>query len=251
MKKLLLFLLCILAGCAKPVAPPLPDDASRIWQSMLAASARADRPFRLQMSMRFGEEGNTRRVTGLLWGNDTSDIRLDVQAGVGVMLAMISEAGDDFLLYSPRENKAWEHSGPNRPMLKIGVPIPFDLAALAGLLTGSFANVFGQTPKGSELVADGAEFTLAGDLAGTLMLNQSGEPVSWKQAHGPWRLALAYDEDAPFLPRSVRLESADGKRAIILVKEREEPAAPFSADQMKLKFPAGTQLLPLADYKPS
>lgn len=252
MKKIILpFLIILLAACAKTVPPPQESDTSTIWQAMQDASAKADKPFRMQLSMRFGEEGNTRRVTALLWGNNADAIRLDVQAGVGATIAMISERGDDFALYTPRDNKAWIHRGPNRPMLKIGVPVPFDLAKLAGLLTGNFTQVFGSEPKSGQATADGAEFALGGALAGTLEVNPQGEPLSWRQSDGAWRLALGYDEDAPYLPRSLRLENKAGKRAIILVKERETLTAPFTARQLELNIPPGAEKKPLSDYKPS
>lgn len=246
---LLALLLC---ACARqpaqsPItAPPAEDMAA--WAQMQAISAQAE-PFRLQLSMRFGEEGNTRRVTALLWGNGDAAWRLDVMAGVGASIAKVSETGEDFLVYAPRENRAYAHDGPTRPLLKIGVPLPIGLASLGDLLTGRFTEVFGKEPAG----AGGAPgfYRLEGPLAGELQIAANGNPIAWKQQKGGWSLAIAYDEAAPHLPKSLRLANASGKMAVILVKERERPQKPFTAEQMRLDLPAGAPVLPISQFKTS
>lgn len=252
MKKIILLIaLIILSGCAKSPLPPVSEDeTARIWHKMETASAEAPGPYRLQLSMRFGEEGDTRRVTGLLWGNGDKTLRLDVMAGVGAIIAKIAESGDEFLAFMPRENTAYFHEGSNRPLLKVGVPVPFDLLQLADLLNGRFAQVFGSSPGSASLLKNGnASFVLEGPMAGELELNADGAPVDWRQKTGGWQLALAYDDNSPYLPKSLRLQNINGKRAIILVKERESVTQPFSADQLTLTPPAGAKLLPLSEFK--
>lgn len=251
MKKVLILIsFLLLAACAsqRPIQPEAPAEA--IWQKMLAASDAATGPYRLQVSMRFGEEGNTRRVTALLWGNSESAIRLDVMAGVGATIAMLADNGDEFLIYTPRDNRAYSHAGSNKPMLKIGVPAPFDLGALAALLTGDFAAAFGRAPASAQARADGdTSFGIEGKLAGRLVLNRAGEPVSWTQEGGAWQIKFAYDESEPFLPRSVRLSNNRGQYALILVKEREAVTQPFDAAQLRLNIPDGVPLLPLSQFR--
>lgn len=251
MKKYILFILFLLLGaCARPALqePELPADA--IWQKMLAASAERKGSYRIQISMRIGEEGNTRRVTGLLWGNGESEIRLDVMAGVGATIAMISEKGEEFLVYMPRENRAYSHIGYSKPMFKIGVPLPFDLAALASLLNGNYAAVFGSVPVSSKILANGsALFDLDGRLAGKLEVRQDGIPVAWEQENGGWKLQISVEEDKPDMPRKLEFSSQKGQRAIILVKEREAMDRPFDANQLKLDVPSGIEILPLSSFK--
>lgn len=254
MKKIVLCVLALaLFGCARaPMTPVEEGAATRIWNEMEAWSAQAQGPYRLQLSMRFGKEGDTRRVTAILWGNGENSMRLDVMAGVGATLARIAEAGDDFLVYVPRENKAYIHQGANHPHLKIGVPLPFDLAQLADILTGRFAQVFGSEPGQGSMLANGnASYELTGTLAGALEITPDGSPISWSQKSGGWRFDLAYDEDAPHLPKSMKIVNRDGTRAIILIKERETVSSPFSPDQLKLVPPAGTPLLPIEQLKAS
>lgn len=252
MKKIILCILALaLASCAKaPLVPVEEGAATHIWNEMEAASAKAEGPYRLQLSMRFGKEGDTRRVTGILWGNDENATRLDVMAGVGATVARVAEAGDDFLVYMPRQNKAYAHHGENHPLVKVGVPLPFDLARLTELLTGRFAQVFGREPEKAVMLANGdAEYELTGTLAGKLEIAPNGSPVSWVQKSGGWRFDLAYDEDAPHLPKSLKIFNRDGTRAIILIKERESVTSPFAPDQLRLVPPAGAPLLPIEQLR--
>lgn len=255
MKKIILLcLFCLCCACARPVTQAPQSDAApeAIWHKMEAVGAESDGPYRIQLSMRFGDEGDTRRVTGLLWGNDDNAFRLDVMAGVGATIAMISEAGPDFKVYMPRENRAYFHEGSNRPLLKIGVPVPFNLAQLTAILNGRFDQVFTQEPEtGTMLANGGASFKLAGPFAGTLEIDAQGLPYKWQQASGGWTLDLAYDAETVLLPKSLKLVNLNGRRAIILVKEREKPAQPYNESQLQMTIPDGTPLLPLSQFKSS
>ena len=234
--------------------PPLcgpPPLRARRWQAFTALNAGAAAPYRLQMSLRFGEEGNTRRVTALLWGNGGRELRLDVMAGVGTVVAKILEDGQHFLVYAPLENKAYFHQGATSPLLKVGVPVPFGLARLTALLTGHYAAAFGDSYSEGALLADGqAQFTLEGTPGGRLTLDAAGLPVAWRETRADgWRMGIVYDDATPPLPRRLNLTHANGKRAILLVKERENPAAPFTQEQMRLTLPEGAPLLPLSQYR--
>lgn len=250
MKKILLAALVCVALCACARTGQIPSEtgnAAQIWQKMLAANAE-DGPYRLQFSLRFGEEGNTRRVTGLLWGNDDSSLRMDIMAGVGAVLAMMADSPDRFLLYAPREHKAYEHNGPEKPLLKVGMPLPFNMAQLAALLNGHYAAVFGIKPESSEERDGNYLYQLDTPPGGQLALNADGCPESWKQTGDGWVLEIAYDDSK--LPRQLKLSSGN-RRAIIVVKERERPAQPFDNARMALEIPANTPVLPLSSYKPS
>lgn len=242
--------LLLLTACGRHVEVPseLPTDS--IWEKMAVASSERERPFRMQISIRFGVEGDTRRVTALLWGNGDDRVRLDVMAGVGATVAMLEEDGDEFLLYTPRDNRAYSHSGPNRPMFKIGVPVPFDLATLAAILNGNFTAAFGKMPESVDSISEKAAiYKIGGRLAGELELDGAGAPVSWSQASGGWRLRFTYPEESPYLPKSIRFENSKGQYALVLVKEREEVEGAFESGQLMLKIPAGVKLEPLSQFR--
>lgn len=260
MKKILLFCVAVLlCACAKQ--PPVergPETQTQLdsrWLKFTALSAAVPaRPYRLQLSMRFGTKGDTRRVTALFWGNSERQLRLDVMAGVGAVVAKILEDGQHFLVYSPRENKGYFYQGASQPLLQVGVPVPFDLGHLADLLNGRYAAVFGESfAAASHLKDDLARYELLGKPGGSLDLNSQGLPVFWRESSGGgrgWSMEIAYDDDGhPPLPRRLTLIHSNGKRAILLVKEREKPAKAFTVEQMSLALPESAPLLPLAQYK--
>ena len=119
-----------------------PSDASNAaWQAYQGyASARASDhdPYRLSGSLRYGSQGDTRRVETLLWSNGYLPIRLDVMAGIGALVARIQETQDSFTAYAPNENKAIVHKGPQRVQLNFGRPVPFSLRDFSSLMRGRF-----------------------------------------------------------------------------------------------------------------
>ena len=240
----LVALACLVAvACARTPVVESPDsrDQQR-WQQYLAVcDAAGAKPYRLQMSLRFGDEGDTRRVTALAWGNDTNCVRLDVMAGVGVTVAKIRQEGEHFLVLDPRNNKAWFHEGANKPLLRIGVPLPFDLGQLTALLCGQYGEVFGRSNAGMS----GTAFALPGDTHATLALDEQGRPAMWAEK-GSWQMAIDHDEAG--LPRKIRLTHPNGKKAILLVKERENPQA-FADDQLRIALRQDIELRPLSQYK--
>ena len=130
--------------------------------------------------MRFGKEGDTRRVEALVWGNGASAIRLDVLAGVGATVAMIAQDGQTFLMYAPMQKKAFFHQGPDSPLFKIGVPLPFDLRRLEALLQGRWQEVFGREYLRADAVSAGTAYDLSQGIGGRLVLTKDALPASWE-----------------------------------------------------------------------
>ena len=258
MKKIIIFCcLTLLCACARqPVLESSPEQQAKLeqrWQQLTTASnAVSPAPYRLQMSLRFGTEGDTRRVTALFWGNGGRSLRLDVMAGVGTTIAKILEDGQHFLVYSPTENKAYFYQGASKPLLQVGVPIPFNLDHLEDLLNGRYTSVFGQKYSNAGYTAKGeAVYDLAGQPGGRVTLDEKGLPVAWQEQPGGkgWSMEILYSDDATPLPRRLNLVHANGKRAIVLIKEREKPAQAFTKEQMALPLPDDAPLLPLSKFK--
>ena len=175
-----------------------------------------------------------------------------IMAGVGTTVAKILEDGQHFLVYSPSENKAYFYQGAARPLLQVGVPVPFNLGHLAELLNGRYAAVFGPQFDKAAFSADGkAQYELQGRPGGRLTLNEQGLPVAWQeQPNGKgWSMEIVYDDGPMPLPHRLNLTHSNGKRAIVLIKEREKPAQAFTKEQMALPLPQDAPLLPLAKFK--
>lgn len=234
-----------LSDPALPLGEAATARATALWGDYTALSNPQARPFRVQMSLRYGPEGDSRRVVALLWGNTTKQLRLDVMAGVGVTVANISEQEQHFLLYDPGQQKAYFHQGSQKPLLVMGVPVPLGLGDLSALLQGQYSHVFGTSYSQAQLSSlkhgDMAYRLDDAKLKGVLTLNAQGRPVLW-QENGTkgWVMDIAYTEDSPPLPRRIEINHPNGKRAIILVKERDFPPQAFTDENLRLILPEDT-----------
>ena len=71
-----------------------------------------------------------------------------------------------------------------------------------------------------------------------------------EQSNGKgWSMEILYSDDPTPLPRRLNLAHSNGKRAIVLIKEREKVTQPFTKEQMALPLPDDAPLLPLAKFK--
>jgi hypothetical protein len=243
-------LLCVLlfAACARQPAPADPQQASAAWQRYSALTQAYQQPVasRQQMSLRFGKQGDTRRVTALLWGNTAEQlVRLDVNAGVGASIANIEESPEKFLFFAQQENKAYHADQGQRPLLRIGMPIPLRIASIFALLNGDYAALFGTSYALTTMQKEDIVYILSGgELGGGLIIDQQGRPQQWLQdGNKGWQMSITYAEDN--LPYRIELNHPKGHSALILVKNREQLTTPFTEKQMRLIIPEGTPLLPL------
>ncbi len=246
MRFLCLALLCSLAACAVKQAPVDPAMAGNVWQGMLAKSNVEKAPYRDNMSLRFGTEGNTRRVLAIIWGNGEDDLRLDVSAGVGTTVAMLHQKGQEFLLYAPMEQKAYFHEGESSPLLKLGLPLPFDLFRLEALLHNRWTAVFGKAWADASGHKKGIAYTLQEGIGGTLVLDAQEMPALWENAN--WSIAFSFQEDGSL--KRLDLANKKGEKGILLLRSQEHPAR-FDAAQMQLELPQDTVLLPLESLRKS
>ena len=170
---ILSLLLCSCAG--KTLQPADPAAAQNRWQTFTQQSNIKAAPFRDSLSMRFGKEGDTRRVTALIWGNGDKTLRLDVLAGVGAVVANIAQKDNHFFIYTPMQRKAYFHEGASSPLLKVGVPLPFDLFSLEALLNGRYTDVFGKEFVRAAQQGDSIIYTLGAGAGGELTIGPDAQ----------------------------------------------------------------------------
>lgn len=250
----LLLALCACVGKAPELSSHLSPSTAALWDRYAVVCVEAEKaaaPYRVRISLRYGAEGDTRRVTALLWGNPEGELRLDVSAGVGVTLASIFEKDEHFLVYAPNDRRAYFHQGKEKPLLNVGVPVPLGVGDLAALLNGRFGRVFGLSYSGApERGSQGMAYALdSGRLSGALTLNAKGLPVLWRELSQGWTLRLTYEEEGPPLPQKIEISHPDSQKAVVLVKERNRPAVPFTESQLRLILPEDTPVLPIRRFR--
>ncbi len=254
-KWLFLVTVLLLSACApqtaiRPESRVAESEAAAVWNAFEGYSRERGMEqgaYRVRGSLRYGKEGDTRRVSLLFWGNGSLPIRLDVMAGVNSLVARLLEAPEAFVVYMPGEEKALVHEGPERIQLNFGKPVPFSLQDFSALMFGRFREIFGsaegvqpsRTPEGN------LRFRLRGGLLqGELDLSPAGLPVRWTQPDG-WIMDIGYGDETVPLPYRIRLEHPDGYTAILLVKDREQPETLFTETQLALELPEGTVVEPI------
>ncbi len=258
---LLTFGLC---ACAKPDLKTVDHNADALWKNYAQSAKTVSKPFRTQLSLRYGVEGRTDRVSALLWGNSAQGLRLDISASVGITVAKILEKPQDFLLYIPQENVAYTHEGKEKASFTAGIPMPLNLEHLTLLLQGHHASVFGLRYQGQPLAVDKATallinpddlpnsakaYTLEeGPFRGMLVLNSLGQPVFWQEDNSTgWTMEISYKEHE-LLPYKLYIKHiASERKAVLIVKERAFDLDLFTPEQMRLILPKETVIHPLED----
>jgi outer membrane biogenesis lipoprotein LolB len=242
-----------LSGCTavRMPGPADPAEAARRWQRFLAQSSVRQQnagPFSLTASLRYRNQDSGHRVTMRMWGNGPAPLRLDVEAGVGALIAQIREEKGLFVAYSPREATALVHEGDGSPALALGIPVPFTIQDMAALLQGRFGKFFAAGYDRTEVVADG---TIAYSLpsqaggAGTLLLDALARPVRWTGASG-WHVAFSRYENTPdALPERIDMIISDTRQATIFVKSRQKHAAAYTPAELALTLPPDTHIRPV------
>ncbi len=265
--------LLLLAGACVPGRTVTdPQSAGQVWQNFCARSALAEQtaaPYRINASLRYDTpQKDGHRVIIYLWGNAGPQkqvqypIRLDVQAGIGVMAARIREDEQLFMAYIPQEEKAYYNPEGSRAMFNFGLPLPFTLADLSLLLNGRYAELFLRRPTAPPFtmpgnISVGASGNLVfkldpGQFTGSLELDTQGNLVAWREKPGGWLMELEQAEPGSgfdgYGPRRVKFSHPGGYEAIIVLKEREYAGQPFTPEQLELILPPETSLFPLRPH---
>jgi hypothetical protein len=259
---ILLVMLYLISACAgrgfTPDAPASEDDAQTRWAAFSAYClnrAEQAKPFRINLSLNAVEKENvqTRRVTAILWSNGQNVTRLDVSAGVGVLLARIREGNAGLLIHAVEDNRVWFHNEPTRITLNFEIPIPFSLSEISAVLQGRFMDVLLQADMPDKFIQEpgGVICYATGSFPGQLCLGAQGLPRIWKlypdSRNDAWTLRIEYDGSNPPLPERLRLAKPDGATAEILIKNRTVLDTPFTEAQLGLRLPPGVKPEPLRE----
>lgn len=251
---------CSLPRSTKPLADSITSTTTwNNFQQRAVAAAHDRASFRISASFKLVDNDETRLMQSLIWGNAPEDtdsrVRLDLRAGIGVVLAKISESHNDLLIFLPKENRAAHTKTPN--LDKLGLPLPFSLFELSSLLLGREANVLApglvkEPPMASKALyisgdnIHGITYQLnKGPLKGRLLLSFDGFPIAWESdpassgAYSTWSMSFRYSDqwDRGYMLKRLEINFPKVKKQIVLnIKERDVPE-PYSVDQLILTLP--------------
>ena len=200
---------------------------------------------RAKASLYYTSKGSGHRTTMSLWGEYESPLRLDVRAGIGAYIAHIREDQNGLTAFYPDQGTAYSHSSPVRAIQILGLPFPFSLKDLAGLISGCYPNLI---PKSYNTVVSengNLRFTFKNGPVSAITLTGEGIPVEISgRGEIPWHMELSsYEDDGSgkLLPEKIAVYTESGDKALLRIKSRTFTTKPWEAEALELKFPEGTE----------
>ncbi|MFV0420760.1 hypothetical protein [Oleidesulfovibrio sp.] len=257
MFSLSVLLLVMFGGCAGKQTQPQADPAEALerWTQFLASSSQREAdsgPFSIIASLRYQNGDSGHRVTMRIWGNESYPLRLDVEAGIGAMVAQVREDHQKFVAFSPREDKALVHNGKGKPALALGLPIPFTIKDMVLLVQGHYTQFFPEKFTSATVVGNGViAYSLPSSHKGTeddlLLLDPLGRPVQWTtQGRQGWRIDFLRYSNAPqALPDKIDVIMTDKKTATLFIKSRNRHNSQYTEAELALELPAGIKIQPI------
>ena len=151
----LVLLAVLLAGACTPKGAGKLDApaAQAQWASFMAAGGAPAKAFTLSASLNLPAPQKSTRVLLKFWGNLDRPMRLDITASVGSTFAMWREDSLGWLALYPMANQAFTHPDTRKGLNKLGMPFPFGMKELAGVITGNFAALLPSTYQ--RLISEG------------------------------------------------------------------------------------------------
>ncbi|WP_415715213.1 hypothetical protein [Maridesulfovibrio sp.] len=242
---LLLVLLLTFSGCAARTgevhAPGKTYSAFRsIYGNCNATGIRA------KASLYYTAQGNGHRTTMTLWGEYASPLRLDVRAGIGAYIAHIHEDESGLTAFYPDQKTAYTHSSPVRAVQILGLPFPFSLKDLAGLISGCYPNLIPESYDTAVPENGNLRFTFDKGPVSAITLTGQGLPVEISgRGEIPWRMEMSsYEKDISSgkpLPDKIAVYTEQGDKALLRIKSRTFTAKPWQAEALELKLPEGSE----------
>ncbi|NDV22131.1 hypothetical protein [Desulfovibrio sp. JC022] len=248
---ILLIVIFALGGCASRTQVSRPDIAIAP-QSLYAAFQNTygncnATGLRAKASLYYTSRGSGHRTTMTLWGEYASPLRLDVRAGIGAYIAHIREDDNGLTAFYPDQKTAYTHSSPVRAVHLLGLPFPFSLKDLAGLISGCYPNLIPKSYDTAVPVAENGNlrFSFDNGPVSTIVLTEQGTPVEISgRGEIPWRMELSsYEEDGSgkLLPEKIAVYTELGDKALLRIKSRNFTSKPWQQKALQLKLPEGSE----------
>ncbi len=189
----------------------------------------------------------TNRTRVSLFGNFGGSMRLDVAAGMGKLIAHISDDESGLLVFYPTQKTAYSHTNPVLGAIQLGLPFPFSLVELGNIIMGDFSTLVPNGYMATTRTDKGFMYALSGSSPSKIVLDDGGRPirlegytVKGRDGACAWRLDIdRYSENqgAYPLPNRLTLSMENGEKGVLHIKARELRMAYWSDKAMTLSLP--------------
>lgn len=238
-----LLLAVFLAGACAPKGAGLDaPDAQARWASFMAAGGAPAKAFTLSASLNLTAHQKSTRVLLKFWGNLERPLRLDITASMGTTFAMWREDSLGWLALYPMANQAYTHPDTRKGLNKLGMPFPFGMKELAGVITGNYGAFLPSAYQNVKKSDKGLVFSLAAPCpVASVTLDFEGKPIHLTgRGVEPWTVDLAeYSQSDGTRPlaQKITLTTPGGINAIFRVKKLELLADPMASEALELPLP--------------
>lgn len=247
---LLLFSTLLICGCA---ARQLPEKGpAKLYSSFHARYSQCNETgIRAKASLYYTSQNRGHRTTMTLWGDLDTPLRLDVRAGIGAYIAHIREDETGLTAFYPDQRTAYTHSSATRGVQQLGLPFPFCLKDLAGLISGCYQSLIPANYDSAISVNENGnmQYIFNSGPVSSVTLNGQGIPVNMTgRGEIPWTMELASFENnskGKPLPGKITVFTENGDKAVLRIKSREYAAEKWPADSLTLELPEGTETIAL------
>lgn len=198
-------------------------------------------------SLYYTSEGQGHRTTTSLWGDFDSPLRLDVRAGIGTYIAHIREDSNGLTAFYPDQKTAYSHSSPLRAVQLLGLPFPFSLKDLAGLIAGCYQSLIPETYDLVSSVGDNGNLQFIfnnGPVSSITLTDQGRATEITGRGEILWRMELSsyeQDDNGKMLPDKIAVYTDKGDKAVLRIKSRSFNAGKWEAQSLEMGLPEDTE----------
>ena len=247
---LMLTLIIVESGCVyRQYSPALPEKVYTNFRNEFGTCNATG--ITAKASLYYTSNGQGHRTTMEIWGYLSAPLRLDVRAGIGAYLAHILEDEKGLTVFYPDQEEAFTHSSPSRAATLLGLPFPFSLKELAGLVVGCYPELIPDSYETATPVRDSENilFIFNKGPVSSIELTAQGFPVEITgRGEILWKMKLdsyALDESNKFLPNRITIYTQKNEKAILYVKSRMFTQREWSDKSLRMELPEEAKIIKL------
>ncbi len=234
------------ACTVKPTSPLVPEQErlSLAWDAFHAGFTESCRvrDFFARGSVNYTSGERSARLLFSFWGRTSFPVRMDLQAGVGTILAHWREDAQGWLGYTPGNQEALFASDSRIGAAAMGLAMPLRLDMLAQVLAGCWQEIVPGNFIFGQCVEDRCDYHVEHHgLSTILTLGLDGRPMALREnAPEGWEVAIEqWFEDAPGSPRRLGLRQGQNT-ALVRLQRLEFKAKRWGESDLALELPPGT-----------